>query len=332
VISYGETMSKLAEAGMKLSAPFNHDRNLLGELVPYASIINSIYFPPPPNIMGTGRPWRGPEEKEYENELPNIISEIRQMGVEPELLLNSIWNNVKEYTSIISFVGQMMDLGVKRIIIADMHLATTLRVEYPDILFSVSCVAFVHNAMRADYWRVYAGADRIVIDPSINKNLIKIREIAKLGLEIEIMPVNCCMPWCPFQAQHYFAVSRDTEICAGTGNHIEAFCKPMRNDPDIMWRQYVIEVMPGDLTRYAGLASIVKIAGRDDLTSKILRRIKLYSECSSRYHPDEYYFEPEEVFDMVASCGDCISCGRCKDIFMSANPEIKPGFGFLNRR
>jgi hypothetical protein len=325
-------MSKLAEAGMKLSVPFNHDRALIGELVPYASIINSIYFPPPPGIMGTGRPWRGPEEKEYDKELPDIISEIQQMGVAPELLLNSIWNDVKEYASIISFVERMMALGVRRVIIADMHLATTLRGKYPDISYSVSCVAFVHNAMRAGYWRDYAGADRIIIDPSINKNLTKIREIAKLGFEIEIMPVNSCMPWCPFQAQHYFAVSRDTEIYAGTGMRIEAFCKPMRNTPDIMWRQYIIEVVPGDLTRYACLASLVKIAGRDDLTSKILRRIELYSECSSRYHPDENYLEPEEVFDIVASCGDCVSCGRCKDIFMAANPKIKPGFGFLNHR
>ena len=315
-------MGLFERTGIKLSIPYNHDMALIEGLEQFIPDIENVYFPPPPGIMGTGRLWNGPDGSEYETRLPELILAVKGLGVQPELLLNSIWADAKDRGTAIEFTGRMAELGVGRVIAADLDFAVALRREFPDMKLTVSCVAFAHNAVRAAYWRDFAGADRVVIDPSINKNLSRIRAIAGLGLEIELMPANCCMPWCPFQAPHYFLVSRELSCAEGGGGH-EAFCRPYRTAPENVWRQFLCEVVPGDIPRYAGIVNFVKITGRDHFTKDILRRIALYIECESRRHPEYGYIEPPEVFDLVTSCGECTLCGRCREIFEAANPSFK---------
>lgn len=316
-------MSRLSEIGMKLTVPFNHDPDLLDRLAPFAADIDSVYFPPPPDVTGSGRPWKGPSAESYGKGLGGLIEEILRFGAAPELLLNSIIPDPAGRRRILDFTADAMTAGVKRATVADLQLAMALRGRFPDLKITASCIAFIHNAVRARYWRDFAAADRVIVDPSINKSLTRIRGIADLGFEIGLMPANSCMPWCPFQVQHYYMNSRGMtgeDGCAPP----DAVCRPYRYSPDNAWRQIACEVVPADIPRYAGLVSIVKLTDRRSITDVILERVEAYTALESRVHPDFRYTDPPETFDIVASCHrECERCLRCREIFLRANPDYR---------
>jgi hypothetical protein len=311
-------MSKLHDLGIRLSVPFNHQPDLFDGLREFSCDIGGVYFPAPPNILASGRLWNGPPAAAYARSLPRLVAEIKSLNAEPELLLNAVWNRNRDEKKLLDFVRRMTDLGVSRVVAADLFLAMILRYHFPKISITASVIAFIHNNLRAQYWRELAGCDRIVIDTDINKRLPEIRSIA--DLEIEIMPANACMPSCPFQVHHYVSLcfKQDTFLLPGKSD----FCKTFRDQPENAWRQYMTEIVPADMPRYQGLVKIVKISGRDTPTAAILSQVRDYCELTSRRHPTCDYFEPEEVFGLVGNCDrTCLACGRCREIFETANLE-----------
>lgn len=314
-------VSQLAELGMQLAVPFNHDEALFAALERHKDDIAEIYLPAPPDVAGTGRVWTGPDPDTYRRELPALVQRARGLGIEVNLVLNSIYQPSHTHGDIVDWVARSLEMGVTWCTVADLALAESIRAAHPQTKLVASTIAFVDSVVRARYWLKQAAVDRIVLPRELNKRPDRIATMSRLGVPLEVIVDEFCLPSCPYAVQHFAAIGG-----CGTADEKEADqftmrCWPMKATSP--WEQYQSELLPMEVPRLAGLVQLVKITGRGRTTDFIVHELERYTALASDRHGIFDYRMPPKAWDKIVGCDRiCEDCGFCEETFKRHNPDF----------
>ncbi len=329
---------------MKISAPHNNTwENLDCISKNFRDKIDELYFSPPPDIIGSARTM---ENNHRRGEFAEIIRFCHDCGIKTDLLLNSSCTGLKGYMKpyidrLTAFLSEVNNAGVDCVTVANPLLLNHVKKEFPAMRTVVSILAEVDSAQRATFYQ-NLGADCIVIDRDINRDLQRIREIRRAvkGCEIRILVNEGCIYRCPCRNFHYNFLSHqsaDVRMAGGAPSlgipareyvfDFQAFCGKVFRESHAQalkspW------VRPEDVKKYEGLADSIKIAGRKMSACQIYNAINAYSSgeysgnltslfantCSNQCG---WYLDNSLLngfFEKVTACGkDCASCGYCDD-------------------
>lgn len=316
----------MTDFGMRLAVPFNHDPDLIKTVSVFASQIGEIYLPAPLDVVGTFRPWMGPDIGDYRRDLPAIVDEIHRAGFQADMVMNTAYIPVSQHRQIAAYAKEATAFGVDSFTLGDLHQAEAIRSACPDVGIVASTVADIDAVTKARYWVRQAGATRFVLARLLNKRPDKIREIAKVGRPIEIIVNELCIPGCPYAYQHSCTLGGFCETGPDDARVYGQLCRRIRADHP--WEHLKTEVLPIDLPRYEGLVQWIKVTGRDCSTHQIMSELARYTAMSSNRHATfGHYLEPEGTFEMVSSCDRyCEGCGWCEREFVAANPDWRRSF------
>ena len=316
-------MTRLQDLGMKLAVPFNHDGRLLNELKRYRRDIDEIYLPAPPHIVGSLRPWSGPPSREYMRQLPGIARRMGDLGIAINVVINILYLPFEEHPRVARYAASLGAMGICRFTIADLYLAQSIRRKAPDAEIVASVAADVDSSARARHWLREAGASRLMVPPILNKCPSRLSELARVGIPLEVLVNEGCLPGCPHVMQHVCAVggSRTSDIRAA--KHFTILCNLKKRARP--WEHFQTEVLPFQVSRLRGRVKYLKLVGRDRDTDSILRELQRYTRLSSNHHEalGLGYREPAAVWDRIATCNrHCEACGWCEKTFRRANPGL----------
>ncbi|MCK5794975.1 MAG: U32 family peptidase [Anaerolineales bacterium] len=315
-----EGTPSLIDLGMKLAVPFNHDLYLFTVLEPRAESIAEVFVPPPFDLCGTFRAWNGPDPDDYRKSISGLTRQARKIGISVNMAINPPYVPLSEHAGIARYVMEAVDQGVDSFTIGDLHLAETIRDVCPAVKLVASATADIAHVTRARHWIRQAGVARIVPSRIINKDVRMLSLMAGLGVIIEIIPNEQCLPACPYIFQHAMTIGSRQTVDETDFRQYCSMCAVMKAEAP--WEHYQTEIVPASVYRYHDIVSLVKLAGRDSTTSYIVSEIDRFIQLES----DSTgflggYREPPEVFDKVASCDRvCEKCGFCRRVFESANP------------
>ena len=315
--------TRLESLGMKLAVPYNHDRQLIAALEPWATSIAEIFIPAPLDVTGTFRPWNGPDPTEYRVLIPDIVARAGRLGFEVNMAINAPYVPLGDQGRVAEYVRTASDQGVASFTIGDLHLAERVRDLCPDLLLVASATADIGHVMRARHWVRQAGVSRIVPSRSLNKNLVALGHIAALGVEVEIIPNEQCLPSCPYIFQHSMTTGLRDSFDESDFQACSMMCLEMKVQAP--WEQWQTEIVPASIPRYAGLTNLIKLAGRDSTTREILNEVDRFTRLeSSSALMLTGYVEPADAFDHIVACDRvCERCGWCERRFNEANPAWK---------
>jgi collagenase-like PrtC family protease len=313
--------SPLLGLGMKLAVPYNHDGRLLSLLEPRAAAIHEVFIPAPLDVSGTFRAWNGPDPIEYRKAVPGIVRQAERIGLAVNMAVNAPWVPPADHRMVADYVRSAIEDGVASFTLGDLHLAEAVRDRCPGAVLVASATADIAHVTRARHWVRQAGVARIVPSRIVNKDLRVLVAMSRLGVIIELIPNEQCLPGCPYVFQHAMTIGRRNTVDEDDFRLYSRMCSAMKSDAP--WEHYQTEIVPASIPRYRGIASLIKLAGRDAGTGYILgevdRFIRLESDGTGFLGG---YVEPPEVFDMVGNCDRvCEQCGWCRNTFVNANPD-----------
>lgn len=312
--------SRLVDLGMRLAVPYNHDPRLIPLLGPMARSIAEIFIPAPLDISGTFRAWNGPDPVEYRKMVPGIVGAAERIGVSVNMAVNAPFVPPADHRMVADYVAQASADGVKSFTIGDLHLAEHVRAVCPDVELVASATADIAHVTRARHWVRMAGVSRIVVSRIVNKAPDVLRAMARLGVKIEIIPNEQCLPACPYMFQHAMTIGLKDSVDDTDFKRYCAMCAAMK--PVAPWEHYQTEIVPASIPRYRGIVSLVKLAGRDSTTSFILGEVNRFIALESDWTGFlGGYREPPCVVEMLDRCDRvCEQCGYCMKVFVEANP------------
>ncbi|HPB51737.1 MAG TPA: U32 family peptidase [Myxococcota bacterium] len=328
----GDNSSRIESLGMKLAVPYNHDRSLFTALAPFVSSIAEIFIPAPLDVSGTFRPWNGPDPAEYRSMVPDIVKRAGRLGLEVNMVINSPFVPRSDQPGVVEYVAVALGEGVASLTIGDLELAKRIRDVSPDVMLVASATADIATVMRARHWVRQAGIGRIVPSRQINKDLGALRAMAALGVELELIPNEQCLPGCPFIVAHCMTIA--TRDCVDR-SEFEAWARRcLEMKVAAPWEQWQTEIVPASIPSYSGLVGLIKLAGRDSTTSEIVGEVERFSTMrSDAAMMLTGYVESPEAFDRVTTCDRvCERCGWCEQAFIRANPNFRDRIAKWDRR
>lgn len=312
----------LQTLGMKLAVPFNHDPGLLEALAPYRQDIAEIFLPAPPDVFGTFRPWTGPDPLEYRRRLPSIAREARDMGLAVDMVMNVPYMPFHEHPGIVAYVAEAMDQGIGWFTLSDLHVAEAVRDACPGAGIVASTVAEVSSVTRARYWVRQAGVNRIVLPRLLNKRPDDIRAMGRVGVSLEVIVNESCIPGCPYAVAHCMALGGRGTADESEAGRFQDLCRVVRADHP--WEHFKSEILPFSVHHLEGLVTHLKLAGRDAPTGHIVAEVERFTSLTSNRNSQlGCYTETEDVWDLVSTCDlFCEDCGLCEAAFDKANPDF----------
>ncbi len=311
----------LQSMGMKLAVPYNHDPALVPALGAFGRDIGEIFVPPPPDLVGTFRPWTGPPADEYRRILPALIREARDLGIDVNMVMNVSYMPFAVHKKVAEYAKQAVDMGVRWFTPADLNLAVVLREACPSAGIVASTVADISSVTRARTWIRGVGVDRIVVPRLLNKRVSKLRAMASLGVDLEVIVNESCIPACPYYAAHSQALGGWKTTDQAESKCFEHNCRPIRARET--WEHYKTDMVPASAFHLEGVVTHLKLAGRDTPTDSILREVARFTALESDASLQlGGYVEPADVWDQVDACDrNCEACGFCPEAFAAANPD-----------
>lgn len=315
-----QSSSRLVDLGMRLAVPYNHDPRLIQMLQPMAASIAEIFIPAPLDVSGTFRAWNGPDPVEYRKMVPGIVCAASRIGLSVNMAVNSPFVPPSEHRMVADYIANAASEGVRSFTIGDLHLAEHVRAVCPEVELVASATADIAHVTRARHWVRMAGVSRIVPSRVVNKDPDVLRAMARLGVQIEIIPNEQCLPACPYMFQHAMTIGFRDSVDDTDFRRYCAMCAAMK--PAAPWEHYQTEIVPASIPRYRGIVSLVKLAGRDSTTSFILGEVGRFIALESDWTGFlGGYREPPDVFEKLQSCDRvCEDCGYCQRAFIEANP------------
>jgi len=104
---------------------------------------------------------------------------------------------------------ELHNMGVHEWIITSPLLMQLMRNMFPDDFLEVSTIAEVSTAEEAQRW-LDLGANGVNISTSINRDFLKMREIADTDIKVSILANEACLFRCPWRRECYNLSSHDS--------------------------------------------------------------------------------------------------------------------------
>ncbi len=296
--------------GLRLAAPYNHDPALLEALASVVGPVASVYLPVHPTAAASGRAFRGaPSPAAYATELRRVARRCRELGLAVTLLANAPGWAVDPRAVARTAAMLRDEVDGLRLTLADLSAARRVRELLPWIELGVSTLADVRSPVEARWWREQAGAGYLTVSREVNRRPEALARLAATGLRLGVVAYDDCVPGCPFRL-HHVGAARARDGRRGWTTSPRCLAADLRRARP--WLLAQKEILPGHLGHLAGTVVEVKVAGREQPTAEVLRRVRLYLEARSLDHPSDLYAEPPEGWAKLAACDRvCERCGWC---------------------
>lgn len=239
----------------------------------------------PVSIIGTGRnSWDIP--KINIKQLKKHIERIHEFNLKFCYLLNAPCLGNVEYTmqgrkKIIDFLNSLVDLKVDAVTVTVPFLVELVKERFPHLEINTSVYSNIDTLDKANFFE-NLGADRITLDPNINRNFPLLKKIrSKIKSKLQLLVNTSCLFSCP--ARYYHANVTGHFSQENSLNFFPAFSF---NERCMLYRlQNPVEfiktpwIRPEDLVIYKDLGiDYFKIAGREFSAKKILQQVSAYLE------------------------------------------------------
>ena len=181
-----------------------------------------------------------------------------------------------ELEEIIRFIGDLVNIGVKRITIASPALMIAVHKKYPELLITASAITGINSVFRANEAKKM-GASTIVLEEDITRNFKRIEHIKKYScVDTEIIVNSKCTFNCIYRNFHYNSVSHDTTGLKKSFNYGGNCAKCRIMDPVSFIKS--LWIRPEDIEVYANHGiDLFKLIGRERLSDiDLLRMIETY--------------------------------------------------------
>lgn len=268
---------------MNLRIAANWDQKLLDNIngLPVKSMFGIL----PSDLVGGGRPTAALSKVKKED-AENYIKEIRSRGISFNYLMNAACLDNMEFTkewnnNFIMHLEWLNSIGVDSLTIATPYLIQVVKKRYPGMKVCTSIFARINTVERAKYFEKI-GADDIVIDPNINRELALIKKMRKaLKTEMTVLVNGHCLYQCPYSFYHAEQLAHSSQSGHPSKGYYIEYCwyscmKTRLENPLELIK--AIWVRPEDLSRYEELGvENFKIGDRTASTEYILKTVKAYS-------------------------------------------------------
>ncbi len=348
-------LKTIADLGMKIRVPYNHDLTLIDQVIEYKDYIDSIYLAPSSSaLLTSGAGTLLPTVPDYDEIVRDIIRRLKRHNIDVYMLLNAYYitqDILMDFkgSTLYTYLRKMDRYGLQHVTVADILLAQRIRTYFPDWKIEASVNAKIDSVTKARYWKECVGVDSITVLLDINKKPLLIKAIKEaVRVPITMIAHEICVPDCPYEIQHCLSPL----FYKGGSEPIFFDCgMMMRNKPWLAYQGPII--VPYNLRYYKGIVEIVKLAGRRYTTEHIVNTIRHYAlninslayfynhgiparkgEALHPYlqqfifndikHP-YLYEEPKSVFKKTAFCNrDCAKCDWCYKTWKKFCKNIRP--------
>lgn len=249
------------------------------------SQIYEIYGSFQTSVVGCARP--APTiPKINETAAKKHIELAHSNGLEFNYLLNSTCLGNREFEKegharLIGFLEKLVDMGVDAVTIATPYLIELVRKQFPELKIRSSTLSSIDSGRKANLYEGL-GADVIELNPDINRNFERIKEIKKtVDCKLEVLVTRSCIYECPYLWYHFNLAShasQQTEQKYGSFyvDYCMAKCLLIRltNFQEFIKSPWV---RPEDLAVYEDIGiNYIKISGRRMTTDWLLNCAKAY--------------------------------------------------------
>ncbi|MDD5245911.1 MAG: U32 family peptidase [Candidatus Omnitrophica bacterium] len=317
---------------IKFSIGYNQDLKFFDILDNYREHVESVYFPAPAELAGSGRLIL--QKSGYPREIIRLMRKCADLGIDTQLLMNATCMGIEgarrdKCSRVIEYIRGLYISGLKSVVLANPIYITEVRKHLPGIKIESSVNAFVRTVEHAQYLK-RLGVDTLTVDRDINRNIPLIKKIKReTGLEIKVMLNEGCLKNCPFRVAHYNILSH-----ADSASNI-----PMSNlfDPDRLCRMIYKDtpekvfsvpfIPPEGVRHYLGIADHFKISTRGLSTLQVINCLKIYIkgdfegnlleilDCpglAAFSYLDYRQMRKSNFFRKMLRCsGECASCKFC---------------------
>jgi hypothetical protein len=312
-------MPPLDQTGIRLSLPYDHDPSYPEWLAEHRLGVAEVYFPLHRSVAPSGRPWLVEHDAAaYQAHLESLARSMNQAGIRGNVVVNALVLDAQRLPALRA-LGQLAEtFDAFMVTVTDFEFARAVRRDLPEVDLGVSTLADVGTVQRARYWRDAVGPISISVARSINKRPAALRAIRDLGVAIELVLDDHCVPDCPASLSHLRWLVWEPDALA----HGCEMDRIRREEP---WRLAQKDVVPATLPRYAGLVDVAKLEGRTKPLEFVARKLARYLAAESYEHPYGFYTEPPDAFDRIVACDrDCAACRWCPDHFAAPDPDRLP--------
>jgi len=297
----------------------------------YGERIQSVYFPLPGTLTGSGRP---PQSDRYLSSFLKVSNINKSLIINPVVLPDKIENiGIKILKDTEKLIHSY---EINDITLANASLAKMIRKEFPGIALTASVLMDIHEP--AQLLMIDGLFDKIVPSGRILRNIDALKKIREgFRGKIRLIVNESCLPGCIYRTQHFYEMGSP-----GIG-YPESLCHDMLSLKP--WLRLTGGwILPQFLGFYNDLFDELKLAGRVTLRdpqkyksvlSAYLNRIdKMPDEIgggpaspSEPIHISRYFFEHTLFCDH-----NCMNCSYCKDYWdKNFAPQRKEGPIILNK-
>lgn len=306
----------------------------------------------PVSIIGSGRnSWDIP--KINIQQLKRHIKQVHNYGFDFCYLLNAACLGNIEYSfsgrkKIIELLNLLVEVGVNMVTVTVPFLAEFIKERYPQLKINTSVYSNIDTLDKTLFWE-NLGADRITLDPNINRNFSLLKKIRdKVKVDLQLLVNTSCLFSCPARHYHanvtgHFSQEASLDFFPAFSFNERCMLSRLQNPVEFIKTPWI---RPEDLSLYADIGiNYFKIAGREYPSKKILPQISAY--LSGNYNgnlydllmgffdsykfkkPLEVYIDNNKLLDFIDffiktqsfPCADgCESCSYCYDY---ANKSVK---------
>jgi len=324
---------------LEFSVPFNNDLETLTEIFELkalnGNIIKEVYLSIPQEYAGSGRVT----PRISSNQLITTIDRIHSKGIRVNMCMNSTCEGVDWYSpeiviKTLKFLKQMHEEhGVEAVTIANPLYMIDVRKYLPNIEICASVLSDIDCVQRAELF-VKAGANVIIPDVNINRNLKLLEEIKKFtNVELRLLVNEGCLYKCPYRKFHFNEISHNSLILQPESGVFFSNCHHViRQDHSQILKSGWIR--PEDTQKYSKITNQFKISGRTRPKNTVITTVEAYLEQSyggnlleildssinlfgikSSAQLDNKSLEKYGFFDKVTACGmNCHECDHCQSL------------------
>jgi collagenase-like PrtC family protease len=332
----------------KFSLGYNSDyEGFIVLMKKYKEGIDSVYFPPPKSVLGSGRVVH--ESANHRKETLNLIKKCNEFGIIPSLILNSTIVSPIGVLKAVEYAKTLHKHGLNNVTITDPYLIMQVKKEIPQMLVEASTICRIKTEDEAKYFKEI-GVIRLTTDRETIRDLKLLRKLSRI-MPIKVLANEGCMKNCIYKYSHYNTLSANVDErpvlpfgekyskIKKAMEEMDALCVfTMKHHPYKVFSAPFIR--PEDIKRYEGISNVFKLSTRNFDTKRIEKTLKAYIDqkydgnlvdiLNTSYIDEVFEFIDNSTlnkvrfFETISSCDDdCEKCDFCRKLLLKTNTKLK---------
>ncbi len=333
----------------KYSVGYNFDYdNFVGLIEKYKEHIESVYFPPPKKLLGSGRIIDEPQS--YKNDIISLIKKCNELGITPYMILNSTIVASSQIDSVIEYTKDLhKKASLAHVTVTDPYLITQIKKDIPNMFIEASTLCRIQKVQEAKYFKEI-GVSRMTSDRETIRDIPVLKKLAEV-LPLRVLANEGCIKNCIYKYAHYNMLSANVEEkpilpfgkkfdrVKNATNEMDTLCvSTVGKHPHKVFSSPFIR--PEDIKRYEGVTDIFKLSTRNFETDRIEKTLIAYIAqeydgnlvdiLNTAYiegvfeYIDNKALNNVPFFEMLSTCDDdCDKCRFCHGLLVKTKARMR---------